>query len=417
MNYQYLNQGINIFYEEIFMIKKTKHLFLLSFLFVELLSYGAVDETFHYLKKDFFSQFNLGELKKISSCKIIKKFKELERIFLQFKDEDLISFIEKLDTEPYCSKNILLSTCYDSQEILFSFFEKAVEKIEKGSEDFGYIPFELPNLIEEREDILIKKIKLIQGNILRHINENLGYRNSKPIHILSDVDDTLYTEKGLKGFFAGVDKSFPAKEFYPGLLTFHRLLNKSGFTSITTARPKIFEKGMRYPNKISKYSVKLVNPLRKVNILTGAENFSQMISNLFSIIFSKCGISSLDFLGEKKYKNIKKFKKVHPYLSLVFIGDNGQGDLFAAKKLLREKVIDYAFIHAVNGLSACEEEKIFWDQEIVFFDNYAQLAQKISSEYGKKKLLNSHEVREITEAYQKGCQENPSCLYCLELAA
>ena len=159
MNYQYLNQGINIFYEEIFMIKKTKHLFLLSFLFVELLSYGAVDETFHYLKKDFFSQFNLGELKKISSCKIIKKFKELERIFLQFKDEDLISFIEKLDTEPYCSKNILLSTCYDSQEILFSFFEKAVEKIEKGSEDFGYIPFELPNLIEEREDNGPKEIE------------------------------------------------------------------------------------------------------------------------------------------------------------------------------------------------------------------------------------------------------------------
>lgn len=68
-------------------------------------------------------------------------------------------------------------------------------------------------------------------------------------------------------------------------------------------------------------------------------------------------------LGNSKFDRIKKqilaIQELHPQYrrssKLFFLGDDGQGDLYASIKLLQEDLVDFVFIHDVRNLKAVPE--------------------------------------------------------------
>jgi hypothetical protein len=60
-------------------------------------------------------------------------------------------------------------------------------------------------------------------------------------------------------------------------------------------------------------------------------------------------------VGEQKYKSIVKFRRLYPKYSLVFFGDNGQGDLLAAEMALQADppLISHAFISECQPRERC----------------------------------------------------------------
>ena len=172
----------------------------------------------------------------------------------------------------------------------------------------------------------------IRAEILDHIRrESPERKDSPPVRIISDIDDTLYSSLNDPRFLRGT--------MYPGLAAFHQELAKLGDEDqsrvldliLLTARPR---DGLGLVERFTKRNLHLKG-FQKVVILSGS-------------VFS---LRSHRAMAEYKLKNFRLYQELYPEFDFLFIGDSGQGDIVLGESLIREfpSRVRCVLIHNLDG--------------------------------------------------------------------
>jgi len=176
--------------------------------------------------------------------------------------------------------------------------------------------------------------------------------------VLSDVDDTLYCSGGY--YPAGIDKQYPRKTVYPGVLAFYRELdigtqgpetwhddNPAGNLVFLSARPHLYKDISEKAN------------FAKFEKLRSRENGGKMhtMPSLLSGDLSSGGqfVFGNDFepLARKKFDNFRRYVSIYPEYSHCFVCDNGQGDVRAGELMFDSHPYEFEalYVHRVQDLT------------------------------------------------------------------
>lgn len=177
--------------------------------------------------------------------------------------------------------------------------------------------------------------------------------------VLSDVDDTLYCSGGM--YPAGVDRRFPKKTVYPGVLAFYRELDlgtngeeewKDGSVGnlvFLSARPHLYKDISEKANfaKFEKLRTKRKGERKGLHtipsLLPGdlASGSSYLVRNDFGP------------LAKKKFENFRQYASIYPEYQHVFVCDNGQGDVKAGEMMFDSFPYEFEalYVHNVMDLS------------------------------------------------------------------
>lgn len=205
--------------------------------------------------------------------------------------------------------------------------------------------------------------------------------------ILSDVDDTLVCSGG--NYPAGVDKSYPHKAIYPGVLSFYRELDlgiegedtwdvdRVGNLVFLSARPHVY-KSLSESRTFLKFQQ--IEGLRaRPALLSG--NLGSGTKYLLN--------DDTKALAITKYQSFKEYITLYPEYKSVFIGDNGQGDVIAAEYMFRDKdllsaagdmSLSRAYMHVVQPLNQTRVDDIKYrnpfqvNHQICYFSTYIDAA-------------------------------------------
>jgi hypothetical protein len=200
------------------------------------------------------------------------------------------------------------------------------------------------------------KSETVRQDILTHIRKEgamqvsrrqLGMLNRGPRRrylmawkkILSDVDDTLLSSGGL--YPAGIDKRYPRKVVYPGVLAFYRELDlgtigpedwpeqRVGNLVFLSARPHVY-KDMSEKSNFAKFE-----KLRVVGAdgRRGMHTTPSLLAG--DLVSGSQYIATNDFepLAVKKFDNFRRYVSIYPEYSHIFVCDNGQGDVKAGEMM------------------------------------------------------------------------------------
>jgi len=176
--------------------------------------------------------------------------------------------------------------------------------------------------------------------------------------ILSDVDDTLTSSGG--SYPAGVDKRYPKKVVYPGVIGLYREMDlgingpekmpsNTGNLVFLSARPHL------YKDISEKHNFAKFKKLREREGVDGRGGLHTTPSLLAGDITSgREFMMTNDFepLARKKFDNFKKYVSIYPEFKHVFICDNGQGDVRAGE-LVHDSFpnhLDGLFVHVVQDM-------------------------------------------------------------------
>jgi len=174
--------------------------------------------------------------------------------------------------------------------------------------------------------------------------------------ILSDVDDTLLSSGG--HYPAGIDKRYPKKVVYPGVLALYRELdlgtsgpddwpeNRVGNLVFLSARPHLY-KDMSEKSNFAKFE-----KLRAVGE-DGRRGMHTTPSLLAGDLASGSQyITTNDFepLALKKFENFKRYVSIYPEYQHIFVCDNGQGDVNAGEMMHDNFPYEYqaTYVHIVQ---------------------------------------------------------------------
>jgi hypothetical protein len=189
--------------------------------------------------------------------------------------------------------------------------------------------------------------------------------------ILSDIDDTLYCSGG--SYPAGVDKTFPKKELYPGVLAFYRELDLGingketwdsslvGNLVFLSARPHV------YKDFSEKHTYEKLQAFQATRgLYTTPSLLAGSLQTGANYVLSE----DLEPLATKKLQNFQgniinysqRFKilslyslieyvRLYPEFTCIWICDNGQGDVRTTEMILGEdnlrRHLDRAYVHQV----------------------------------------------------------------------
>ncbi|KAG7361269.1 TRAPP trafficking subunit Trs65-domain containing protein [Nitzschia inconspicua] len=219
------------------------------------------------------------------------------------------------------------------------------------------------------------KSETVRQDILTHIRKEgamqvsrrqLGFPSRGPRRrqvmawkkILSDVDDTLLSSGGL--YPAGIDKRYPRKVVYPGVLAFYRELDlgttgpedwpdqRVGNLVFLSARPHVY-KDMSEKSNFAKFE-KL-----RVTGADGRRGMHTTPSLLAGDLASGSQyIATNDFqpLAVKKFDNFKRYVSIYPEYSHIFVCDNGQGDVHAGEMMHDNFPYEFQsmYVHVVQAI-------------------------------------------------------------------
>lgn len=186
----------------------------------------------------------------------------------------------------------------------------------------------------------------------------------RPLKVFCDIDDTLFPNLH--------DKSYTAGQPYPGLIAFLQALlmgrpdlgQPPGQLVLVTARPQL-ARGMAYTTVHAK--------------LRGNVPFTVLAGSVTKLLSSSR-------MAAKKLTNMENYLRVHPECDAMWIGDTGQGDIMAARgllKLFREagQPPPPCFIHDIVTNKKTQARKTplaaqdaLRAERIFLFDSYAGLA-------------------------------------------
>eukprot|EP00128_Syssomonas_multiformis_P001693 Colp12_sorted_trinity150504_noHs@14351 len=193
----------------------------------------------------------------------------------------------------------------------------------------------------------------------------------RPQLVWSDVDDTMRCA----GIIGGNDKQWAPGTIYAGYPQLYleisrgpsEATNPEGI-NVLTARPQEIS-GVKISNE-SPVIEALIDAAKKSGIegFGLKEAFYGKLSDMETFNVSKRN----DNFAKTKSGHYLDFQKEHPgeYCS-IFFGDNGQGDLFAARNLADHTNVDLAatLIHDVRDRTTREDQPGVW-----LFDTYADAA-------------------------------------------
>ena len=177
--------------------------------------------------------------------------------------------------------------------------------------------------------------------------------------ILSDVDDTLLSSGG--HYPAGIDKRYPKKVVYPGVLAFYRELdlgtsgpddwpdNRVGNLVFLSARPHVY-KDMSEKSNFAKFE--------KLRVIgedgrRGMHTTPSLLSG--DLASGSQYITTNDFepLALKKLENFKRYVSIYPEYQHIFVCDNGQGDVNAGEMMHDNFPYEYqaTYVHLVQDIN------------------------------------------------------------------
>ena len=249
--------------------------------------------------------------------------------------------------------------------------------------------------------------------------EVLDLFNSKKLpdmwHIMTDIDDTLYPNTEHGTFIAGSDISWKQKTAYPGIKLFYRLFYKnencSEYSTILSATPGCL--------KEKKLENKLLHEIlgKEYGFIQGIESKGVILSHTSDILSNCVGhlcninkstnannISELfTIFGNTKFERFKQYLTLFPEYKILFIGDNGQGDVLAGLQMIKYNSNCHVFIHKVseNGIDFKKsDEEDGTIERLHFFTNYYELAKKIQ-DIGIFTDINVNEIKNSIEKQVK----------------
>ncbi len=222
----------------------------------------------------------------------------------------------------------------------------------------------------------------IRNELLEHIVREGSQMAERDIKILSDVDDTLYAN--------WVDKRYPLKTVYPGVLQLYRELDRGpedrpsppGDVAFLTGRPGgpcgVFE---------DRYHGRLVAKGLEDSVLLTGSFIHQFVNRL---IFAK------------KWSNFERYQNIYPEFDFVLFGDSGQADpgLLASLVQAHPGRILAAMIHDVVRSSAAVRQ-VWAEKGVFFFDTYAGAAAELT----RRGLLDPTAARRVLEAARRELAE------------
>jgi hypothetical protein len=306
----------------------------------------------------------------------------------------------------YCSKETTTpQQIYDLKKLLELNFSKDVKCV------YCYTITPVDYGCDLREIFYDRNNNLIEGG-----QELLDIFNQKKLpdiwHIMTDIDDTLYPNNEHRTYIAGSDISWHQKTPYPGIrmfyIKFYNCLPKNAqYTTILSATPGCFKN-----SKLDDKNKLLHGILKNYGFIQGPESKLQVLSYLGNIVTNcssqNCGlnnttgnvdnISSLfKLFGNTKFERFKQYISIFPEYKILFIGDNGQGDVLAGKQMVQFNNRCHVFIHKVseNGRDfKTVDEESQGIPRLNFFKNYYELSLKFT-ELG---IFNSNESTKIKES-------------------
>jgi len=204
-------------------------------------------------------------------------------------------------------------------------------------------------------------------------------------HILTDIDDTLFPN--FNGFIEtmGSDTSWKSHAPYPGIKKFYEIFHRNipipiaRYTTVLTGTPTFF-KGHRLT------SPNIVDILGKnFGFMQGFDKKRHAVQAMLLGVYEhgphKFAVSST-YIAAVKYEKFMQYRQLFPEYKLLFIGDNGQGDLIAGKQMIESDPTTLVFIHNILKHSSAfllsdaqeRDEQRNSDGRLFFFKNYLELA-------------------------------------------
>jgi len=224
---------------------------------------------------------------------------------------------------------------------------------------------------DDGQDALIQRQELLQL-----FKEKRYLPNGKKIpHILTDIDDTLYPNHAAG--IAGSDLSWFLHEHYPGIIRFYELFYSN-----------ISDEEFRYSTVLSATpgplkSSKLKDKKRSIkNVLGDKYGFIQGEESKLKQLFNTG--NRFQLYGDIKYQRYKEYCLLFPEHQIIFIGDNGQGDLMAGEKMMANLKTDtnehdtMVFIHEIIESSGLKNSRKEGKEDLLsirFFKNYLELGK------------------------------------------
>jgi hypothetical protein len=169
---------------------------------------------------------------------------------------------------------------------------------------------------------------------------------------VSDIDDTLLSSGGV--FPAGVDRLFPKKAPYPGMLQLLRALHAdagsdgSGDLVLLSARPHV------YKDMGEHSTYEMFAQLRAAGLLHATPTLlaGDLTSSMQIVTKAAAPADAFEAVALKKWDNCAQYAQLYPDFEFVFFGDNGQGDVRTAEMMLQQlpEQARIALIHVVQPL-------------------------------------------------------------------
>jgi len=177
--------------------------------------------------------------------------------------------------------------------------------------------------------------------------------------VLSDVDDTLSCSGGM--YPAGVDKRYPKKAVYPGVLAFYRELDlgtqgpeewqddRVGNLVFLSARPHVY-KDMSEKANFAKFA-KL--RAKRVDGRSGMHTMPSLLAGDLASGSSYIVTNDFEPLARKKFDNFRRYVSIYPEYQHVFVCDNGQGDVRAGEMMFDSFPYEFEalYVHVVQDTS------------------------------------------------------------------
>ncbi|GKY93983.1 hypothetical protein MPSEU_000365100 [Mayamaea pseudoterrestris] len=249
----------------------------------------------------------------------------------------------------------------------------------------------------------------VRQDILNHIrreaaiqqtNIQMGTRRARHIvpmqwrKVLSDVDDTLYCSGGM--YPAGVDRRYPRKTVYPGVLGFYRELdigtqgpeewkeNSVGNLVFLSARPHLYKD---ISEKINFAKFEKLRTRRG----DGRQGLHTMPSLLAGDLTSGSQFlyqNDFEPLAKKKFDNFRRYVSIYPEYQHVFVCDNGQGDVRAGELMWDAFPYEFEtlFVHVVQdirqtyGYAAKRWREKEFRGRVIFFRNFVEAALRAANQ-------------------------------------
>jgi hypothetical protein len=132
-----------------------------------------------------------------------------------------------------------------------------------------------------------------------------------------------------------------------------------------------------------------------------------LLKGLYERPFYKLAVSSTE-VAAVKFNKYKQYISIFPEYDILFIGDNGQGDLLAGKMMIKHDKNTLVFIHNllrdddfIFSPEKEEQEKRGTNGRLFFFKNYLELGYIFStlgfikkSDYAELRIAIAKEIKE-----------------------